>query len=164
MTEFHLRRLTGDDLPFLQLMLREASCWDEDPPHTSVADVLADPSLARYVDGWGRAGDTAVVAVAANGDPAGAAWYRLFGDDDRGYGFVSRDIPELGIAVVPQWRGRGAGDALLRDLVEAARSEGHVALSLSVDLGNGRALALYERLGFTRVDRAGDSWTMLVEL
>jgi ribosomal protein S18 acetylase RimI-like enzyme len=145
-------------------MLREASCWEEDPPHTSVEDVLADPALARYVDSWGRAGDAGVVAVAGNGQPRGAAWYRLFDDGDRSFGFVSTDIPELGIAVVSRWRGRGMGAALLRHLVEVARSEGHAALSLSVDDGNDRALALYEHCGFSRVKRVGDSWTMLLEL
>jgi GNAT superfamily N-acetyltransferase len=164
MTAFDVRGLTGADLPFLQLMLREASCWDEDPPHTSVAEVLADPALARYVDSWGRAGDAGVVAAAGDGQPLGAAWYRLFDDNDRGFGFVSKDIPELGIAVVSQWRGLGAGAALLRRLVEVARLEGHAALSLSVDDGNARARALYERSGFTNVERVGDSWTMLREL
>lgn len=164
MTSFTVRRLTDDDVPFLHEMLRVASCWDENPPSRPVTEVLAEPALGRYVLGWGRAGDAGVVAAAGNGDPAGAAWYRLFADADRGFGFVSTEIPELGIGVVPRWRGRGAGVALLRQLVEVARADGHAGLSLSVDDRNDRALALYERLGFTRVGRHGDSWTMLLDV
>ena len=45
-------------------------------------------SLAsRYVRGWGRPGDTAVIAL-EGGFPVGAAWYRLFPASEPGYGFV----------------------------------------------------------------------------
>ena len=36
-----------------------------------------DIPLSRYVDGWGRAGDTALIAM-DGGHPVGAAWFRLF--------------------------------------------------------------------------------------
>ena len=156
--------MTHDELPFLGAMLREAACWDEQPPGRSVDDVLADPALARYVRGWGREGDVAIVAQSDDGTLLGAAWYRLFDPDERGFGFVAADIPELGIAAVPEARSVGVGDTLLRALIQRAAFEGRPGLSLSVDDGNTRAGRLYERLGFRRVERVGTSWTMVLDL
>ena len=117
---------------------------------------------AADIDGWGRVGDAGLVALDEQGEPVGAAWYRLFKHDDAGYGFVDERTPELSIAIVPEARGRGVGTRLLTALIEHARAEGFQALSLSVESDN-PARALYERLGFVRV--GGDAaWTMRVEV
>ncbi|OUD88401.1 hypothetical protein BC477_10410 [Clavibacter michiganensis subsp. michiganensis] len=102
-----LRPARADDLPFLEDMLLASMDWRDDGSMTRER-MLATPELAHYVSGWPRAGDVGVVAEVA-GDPAGAAWARLYSDDDRGYGFVAPDIPELGMALVPSARGRGSG-------------------------------------------------------
>ena len=73
----------------------------------------ADVPLVRATStGWGRPGDNAVVAI-DEFQPVGAAWYRLFEQDEPGYGFVDEETPELTIAVVPSRRGRGLGEELL---------------------------------------------------
>jgi ribosomal protein S18 acetylase RimI-like enzyme len=136
-------------------MLYEAFSWRPDVPRLPFDEALARPDIARYVDGWGRGGDLGVVAD----EDAGAAWVRLFTNEDRGYGFVAPDVPELSIGVAPDSRGRGVGTALLRRLVEETRAAGHRALSLSVETDN-PAVRLYERFGFERVGYVGTSWTM----
>ena len=83
--------------------------------------------------------------------------------EDPGYGFVDSSTPEMGLAVVPDLRGRGAGGTLLRALMEVARSEGFDALSLSVECGN-PAVRLYERRGFVRLFTVGDACTMKANL
>jgi len=127
-----------------------------------VAGVLAVPELAHYVTGWPRPGDFGTVAVDGE-DVVGAAWGRLFADDDPGYGFVSADVPELTIAIRAAHRGRGLGAALFDAVLAQARERGHRAVSLSVEDGN-RARSLYERAGFVVVGRSGSSDTMLLEL
>lgn len=161
---FTLGHLAEGDLGFLHAMLREAVCWSEPAPSRTIEDIVFEPALGKYVQDWGRPGDAGVLAVSDAGERLGAAWYRLFDAADHGFGFVSADIPELGIATIPRCRGLGVGTALLRDLVHVARSEGRAGLSLSVDDGNARASRLYERLGFHPVERVGDGWTMLLEL
>jgi ribosomal protein S18 acetylase RimI-like enzyme len=138
-------------------MLHHAYYWRERAPGPEPGPV------SLYVKGWGRSGDTAVVAL-ENGFPVGAAWYRLFTAEHAAYGFVDERTPELAIAVVPNARGRGIGEALLRALLEHARGDGFRAISLSVDPENRRALELYERLGFERVGEQGGSWTMMARL
>jgi ribosomal protein S18 acetylase RimI-like enzyme len=48
----------------------------------------------------------------------------------------------------PDLRGQGLGSAVLRELLEAAAEVGATSAYLQVEVGNTRALALYERLGF----------------
>jgi GNAT superfamily N-acetyltransferase len=52
------------------------------------------------------------------------------------------------LVVLPQFRGKGVGSALLRHVIEAARGEGVTRLTLLTDRGNKRAQALYRKLGF----------------
>ena len=96
-----LRRGGTQDVRFLRDMLHHAYYWRERVPGSLVS---------RYVRGWGRPGDTALIAL-ENGFPVGAAWYRVFGEDEPGYGFVDEKIPELGLAVQPLHRRKGIGEA-----------------------------------------------------
>ncbi len=91
-----------------------------------------------------------------------AAWYRLYPAKAPGYGFVAEDIPELSVAVLPEYRGMGVGTELLRALISRGTEVGYRAISLSVDARN-PALRLYERLGFRVVKSEGNT-TMLLEL
>jgi ribosomal protein S18 acetylase RimI-like enzyme len=103
------------------------------------------------------------VIALENGFPVGAAWYRVFTLEERGYGFVDERTPELAIAVVPSKRGHGVGDELLQELIVKARDAGYERLSLSVEPGN-PARKLYERHGFAVVDEGDEAWTMVAEL
>jgi ribosomal protein S18 acetylase RimI-like enzyme len=143
-------------------MLYEAARWNPDWPREPIEEVLADPMLVRYHEDWGRPGDGGVIAE-IEGEPVGAAWYRLFSSDARGYGFVDDKIPELSIAVVPLHRRKGIGEALLRSGMVQAREEGYQALSLSVAVHN-RSRMMYQRAGFEKVAEDGDSWTMVANL
>ena len=56
------------------------------------------------------------------------------------------------IAVLPQWRGRGVGGALISAASDRAFAAGHKRVGLIVDFENPRAEALYKSLGFERVN------------
>jgi ribosomal protein S18 acetylase RimI-like enzyme len=158
------RLTTRVNVSFLAAMLLEAAYWrGGDRP--SVDDMLAERSNARYVDGWGRAGDVALAALDRDDTPIGAAWYRHFPADDAGYGFVSAEIPELSIGVDCDHRDRGVGSLLLGSLLQRARARDERAMSLSVDREN-PARELYRRFGFEeRAARPNTtSATMVIEL
>ena len=107
-----IRRGGRQDVRFLRDMLHHAYYWRERNPGNGPGPA------ARYVKGWGRPGDTVLIAI-----------------DD-------------GFAVVPNRRGRGIGVALLEALTERARSDGYPALSLSVERGNEPLVSFYEEHGF----------------
>jgi ribosomal protein S18 acetylase RimI-like enzyme len=152
-----IRRGGAQDIRFLRDMLHHAYYWKERTPGEGAGPVRL------YVKGWGRPGDTALVAL-DDGFPVGAAWYRLFSQRLPGFGFVDEQTPELAIAVVPSARGRGIGKALLEALLAQARQAGHHGISLSVDKLNGGAIRLYEQYGFRRVGEDETSLTMVAPL
>lgn len=157
-----IRRAEQSDEPFLWRMLATtANLPPAVPP--PIETVRRDPGIAPYLDGWGRRGDAGVLAE-VNGEPAGAAWFRLYRVAAPGYGFVAEDVPEISIGVEDGWRSRGIGWALLVALIERARSDGFSSLSLSVDPGNAHALALYRSLGFEVVANEDANPTMLLRL
>ncbi|HEU6445224.1 MAG TPA: GNAT family N-acetyltransferase [Gaiellaceae bacterium] len=150
-----IRRGNPQDVRFLKDMLRHAFYWRSAGP-------VEDTSLWRYVSGWGRRGDTAVVAL-EEGFPIGAAWFRLFSHDEPGFGFVDEQTPEVAISVVPSRRGRGIGSELLDELIAVAREQGYGALSLSV-ADDSPAMHMFEHQGFEKSDKTDGSWTMRLDL
>lgn len=157
-----LRPARAGDRPFLTEMLLEAAEWNPNRVTRSRADLLADPILRRYLEGWPRPGDLGIVAE-ADSSPVGAAWLRRFTADHPGYGFVAEQVPELSMAVVPAWRGRGLGRSLLRRTVAEARAAGIEEISLSVERAN-FAHRLYAGEGFEVVGRGADSDTMVLRV
>ena len=144
---FVIRPARPDDEPFLWDMAWEATAVDPGMRALGREAAFAIPHVRRYLDGWGRPGDGAVVAAAGDGRRLGAAWYRLLPAEDPGWGFVAPDVPELSIGVAADARGGGVGGALLDAALALAREQGFRAVSLSVDRRN-PARRLYERKGF----------------
>lgn len=144
-------------MPFLKDMLRHAYYW-----RAASIPESGEPPVQRYVERWGRPGDTALIAI-QDFQPVGAAWYRLFRAENPGYGFVDEETPELSIAVVPSRRGTGLGSELLDALMARARADGYAAISLSVEKDN-PAVGLYERHGFRTVGEDDGAYTMRADL
>jgi hypothetical protein len=102
---YQVREGQHEDLPFLREMLYEAVCWRPDAARPPLDEVLSDPAIAKYVEGWSRKGDAAVIATDSEGfRRIGAAWYRLMPEEDPGYGFVDARTPELAAGVSPDRR------------------------------------------------------------
>jgi putative acetyltransferase len=68
-------------------------------------------------------------------------------------GPVTAHVASLGMAVAPEWRGRGVGAALLAEAFGWARWAGVEKLALSVYPGNEAARGLYRMFGFTEEGR-----------
>lgn len=148
-------RLAGlSDGTFLRQMLYEAAApvGKERP---TPEQLLSSPQVTAFVDHWGRPGDHGIVAEASL-EPVGAAWFRVFDEDDSEGGFVGGDTPELLIALVPEHRGKGVGTLLLRALLDKARQEGKTSIGCNVTRANVPAVALFRSHGFDiRRERGG---------
>ena len=154
-----IRLATKEDEPFLWEMLYYAAHMDEDAG-VSPESAKSNPDLMKYVKDWGRETDVGSIALEPDcNQPVGAAWIRLLAVDDI--------TPELAIAVLPQYLGRGIGTLLLQHLLEAAKQR-YPRVILSVRTTN-PAKSLYERMGFVVteeiVNRVGTaSVSMVIDL
>ena len=157
-----VRDLTTDDLPFLQEMLYAAAFWRPEPPPLIYEAAMNHPYFQLYYADWGRDGDVGVVAE-EDGKKIGAAWYRLFTEESHGDGYVDEVTPELAIAVVDGYRGRGVGRALMEALHDRGRQYALVRIALSVNADN-PAKHLYRSLGYIdyKPDEPGER--MILEL
>ncbi len=154
-----LRPAQPDDKPFLWDMLALAVYTGPGQEAWSVEAVQHNAELRRYVEGWGRPGDFGLVAVAGSVS-VGAAWARLMPPDAPGYGYIDAETPELTIALLPGFRGKGVGSRLLEGLLAAAEASSYPALSLSVTKTN-PARRLYRRFGFIVVEESATAVTMV---
>ena len=148
--DYVIRQLTRQDEPMLWEILYYglSSSGKSGPPSR---DVVRRPEISRYVEGWGRAGDTGFVAHdKKNHGLLGAAWLRQPGDKPDA-------SPELALAVKPEHRRHGIGTALLTQLVRA--NPDHSTISISFVAGK-PVLRLYERFGFKVVEQRQDAVVM----
>lgn len=157
-----IRRAGIGDVDFMWTILYYASHADEDG--VCPEDIRVDSDLSRYLCDWPRQGDMGVVAESVGG-PLGAAWVRLLLENERDQPtYLAPGIPELAIAVLPGYEGRGIGTALLEELFDTAIGE-YPAIVLSVREGN-PAERLYRRAGFVEtsrmVNRVGTSSVVMV--
>src|ERR1041384_5129808 len=115
--DYVIRPLTETDQQILWDMLYQALQTSEGAPSR---DILQRPEYARYVEGWGRPGDTGfVVSDKYDGEVLGAVWYRVPMAEGQGHSEESELPPELAFAVKSGQRKRGLGAALLTQLVKA---------------------------------------------
>ena len=85
-----------------------------------------------------------LVAVDAAGEVVG--WCDIARHEREGFRHGGR----LGMGLLPGFRGRGLGRALMSAALDAARALDFERVELEVFASNARALALYEALGFVR--------------
>jgi ribosomal protein S18 acetylase RimI-like enzyme len=146
MNDIQIRPALSSDQTFLEDMLYQ-SLYVPEGHEPFPKDIIHRPELAKYVEQWGKTGDIAFIAVDSKKDSLiGAIWLRLLEGSQKGYGYVNDETPEVGVAVLPEYRGQGIGTQLFEGLFEAA-SVLYNAISLSVSKGN-PAQKLYESLGF----------------
>lgn len=150
------------DRTFLKYMLELTETWGDS---TKELPEYFKDDLERYVSQW-TPSEGGVVVEAAEPDSdqrIGAAWFRRFRADAPGYGFIAEQYPEIAVAVIPAHTGKGLGTQLMREALQQSRAVGYPGVSLSVEVGNTRAMRTYEKLGFENqgLDEGGGAYTML---
>ncbi len=141
-----LRPATADDRDFLLRVYaatREEElrivAWSDEQKAAFVQQQF-DAQDAHYREHYESA---TFDVIEADGEPAGRLYVARWDDD----------IRIIDIALLPDYRSRGIGTALLRELLAEAAT-GAKRLSIHVEINN-PARRLYERLGFVQVEERG---------
>ena len=146
--DYVIQPLQSADEPILWEMLFEA-LQREGSDTTALRTLVRAPEFARYVEGWGRAGDAGFSAHdATDRKLLGAVWSRAP---------LGGSVPELALAVKSDHRGQGLGAALLTQWVRAHPEQSAVSLRVAP---TNPAVRLYERFGFRVVAQDEHSVTM----
>lgn len=122
-------------------------------------DIIKRPELQVYVEGFGkRAGDTALVAE-ADGQIVGAVWVRIMND----YGHIDDNTPSFAVSLYKEYRSKGIGTRLMREMLITLRKAGFSQASLAVQKAN-YAVNMYKKLGFEIIDENEEEYIMLCKL
>ena len=148
-----------NDMEFIREMLYQAVFIPVESARPVKDVLLAIPEIKRYYKYLLQLG--AGIIMLEDSIPIGAAWYITFPENDRGYGFVENDIPELTMALLKEYRGRGYGTKMLEQLIGVIKDKGFSGVSLSVEDAN-PAVGLYEKFGFVKVRKDQTSDVMVL--
>ena len=154
----NIRELEANAYPFLEDFLFEAIYVPEGSPPLDKS-IIFYPELYSYVKDFGQKHDLGFIIESGN-KPVGAIWTRLFADEQKGYGFVDNQTPELSMAINPNFRGQGLGTLLLEKMFLKLQESGYQRVSLSVDKRN-FAYQLYQKLGFQEHQTDGNTMVMV---
>jgi len=161
-TALRLRPLVPADQQRLWHWLHVA-LWDPPPAPLRPLEVLQQPGVRIYAEGWGRAGDIGVVGEWLGEDePIGACWMRLV-PGSQGLAWVDPRTPQLGISLEPRFQHRGLGEVLILGALTAGAAQGVAQVSLTVHPEN-PAVRLYERCGFVKQGLRGDYHLMIARV
>ena len=127
-TELTIRQAKLYDVPALARIERESfdSPWSAD-------EITKDVSS--------RDGSIYVAVAQIGEERAGYADMRIISGESQIYN----------IAIAPEFRRQGVGEALLSHMVQKSEELGLSLITLEVRSGNKAAMALYEKMGFKRV-------------
>lgn len=126
------------------ISVRQAKLFDVPAMARIERDSFDAPWSADEITKDVTAGDAVYVAVAeTGGEKAGYADMRIIAGEAQIYN----------IAVAPEFRRQGIGEALLRHLVDTGKERGCRLITLEVRAGNEAAMELYKKLGFHEVGR-----------
>jgi ribosomal protein S18 acetylase RimI-like enzyme len=153
--DYVIRPLTAADEPILWETLYQGLQITKGESAPS-RDIARRSEFARYVEDWGRAGDTGFVAYDAKqkGELLGAVWLRI---PMAQHASEAESTPELAFVVKPGHRRHGIGAALLTQLVKANPQQSMISIRAPAD---NPAVRLYERFGFKIVQKSERAVTM----
>ena len=78
-------------------------------------------------------------------------------------GHVDDETPSFAISLIPEYRGKGIGTRLMRNMLSLLNERGFKQVSLAVQKAN-YAVRMYKNVGFKIVDENDEEYIMLCTL
>lgn len=153
-----IRPMTKTEVSLLTDFLYEAIFQREKEPRLS-RTVLQEPAIWIYIDNFGAKKDDHCLVAEIDGKIIGAIWVRCI----KAYGFLDEDTPELAMSVYAEYRAKGIGTKLLKEMLKFLNDKGYRQVSLSVEKDN-YAAKMYNNLGFRVIEEKENDYLMLYRL
>lgn len=152
------RELKPNEYELLKDFLYEAIFIPEgtEAPDRSIIEL---PELALYYEDFGSGPADYCMAADDEGHVVGAIWSRIMND----YGHVDDETPSLAMSVLKEYRNKGIGTQLLREMLLLLKEKGYKRVSLSVQKAN-YAVGMYKKAGFVIADEKDGELIMANEL
>ena len=150
-----IRILGAEETDLLKDFLYEAIFIPEgvEPPDRSIIEL---PELRVYYEDFGKGRADHCVVADDDGKVVGAVWSRIMND----YGHIDDETPSLAISLYKEYRGKGIGTLLMRDILALLREKGYSRASLAVQKAN-YAVRMYEKVGFRTVGENEQEYIMV---
>ena len=155
---FTIRKLRSDERKLLKAFLYEAIFIPEGvtPPDRSIINL---PELALYYEDFGSGPADNCLVAEVDDKVIGVVWTRIMND----YGHVDDETPSFAIALYKDYRSKGIGTSMMREMLKLLREQGYKKASLAVQKAN-YAVRMYEAVGFRTIDENAEEYIMVCEL
>jgi RimJ/RimL family protein N-acetyltransferase len=141
----HIRRATVEDAAGVATVLRSVV---SERVHSAIDRSWTADQQRSYLESLSPR-EAFHVAIAASGDLIGYQSLDLYSSVLPSMAHVG----QLGTFLLPEWRGRGVGQALFSATTHFAAAAGYRKLVIQVRASNASAQAFYQRLGFVECGR-----------
>ncbi len=153
-----IRKLQPEETDLLKDFLYEAIFIPEsvDSPDRTI---IERPELRLYYDDFGNGQADNCLVAEKNGRIIGAVWTRIMND----YGHVDDETPSFAISLFSEYRGRGIGTRLMKEMLSLLKEHGYRQASLAVQKAN-YAVRMYRNVGFEIIDENDEEYIMACRL
>ena len=155
---YSIRAIEKSEVTVLEEFLYEAIFIPEGvlaPPKS----IILNEDLQVYIKDFGTFPDDKCLVAEMDGKIVGAVWSRIMDD----YGHIANDIPSLAISLYNEYRNKGIGTDLLRQMLGLLRQEGYKKVSLSVQKEN-YACKMYLNNGVVILKETPEEYIMVCDL
>jgi len=156
--KYQIRMIRNTEYHLLDDFLYEAIFVPEgvEPPPKSI---IKNPDLQVYVQNFGTFEDDICLVAEADEKVVGAVWVRVMND----YGHIEDGVPSFAISLYREYRGKGIGTELMRQMIAELKIRGYKKASLAVQKAN-YAVEMYKKVGFVVVDENDEEYIMVCHI
>lgn len=155
---YNIRPLHKNETGCLREFLYEAIFVPQgvEPPVKEIVDI---PELKLYIEDFGEKKDDLCLVAECNGKIVGAIWTRIMND----YGHTDEYTPSLAISLYREYRNRGIGTRLIKEMINLLKIRMYRRVSLSVQKAN-PVVGIYKGQGFCIIKETDEGYVMVKEL
>lgn len=159
---YKIREMQENEIPILEDFLYEAifipDWYTEEIPRDII---YTNPKLYAAIKDFGTRPDDYCLLAEVEKQIVGAVWVCIADE----YGHLDHETPSFSISLYKEYRGKGIGTALMKQMLELLREKGYKKASLGVNKEN-YAVHMYQKLGFEIIGDGDNEteWLMVIWL